>query len=169
MDILDAIRGRRTIKNFTGQAVPEDLLRRILEAGTWAQNHGLTQPWRFIILGAETRGILADIHEASRHKILGPRPLVVVSSMLAADPKVRREDLAATACAVQNIALAAWAEGIGMLWGSGRHVHDERTYRVLGLDPDAQEILGFLSFGYPESLPPAPARKPLEEVVRVLP
>jgi nitroreductase len=169
MELYDAIRQRRTIKTFTHQPIAEDLLERVLETAIWAQNHRLTQPWRLRWIGPETREELAKAHENSRHKIMNPTELVVISNVISEDEAVRREDYAATACAIQNIALAAHSEGIGSIWSTGKHTNDPKTYPVLGIDPAKEEIVAFLAFGYPEMTPEAPKRKPLSEVLEHLP
>ena len=169
MQIDEAISGRRTIKNFTSQAVPKELLEKVLSSGLWAQNHGMTEPWRFTILGPETRETLAKSQEASRQKILNAPAQVVVTQVLASDEGVRREDFAAVACAIQNIALTAWAEGLGMLWSTGRWTRGLETSAIIGIDASREEIIGFLNFGFPADTPSAPPRKALQEVLRVLP
>jgi nitroreductase len=169
MEVYEAIQQRRTIKNFTPEAVPAGLLEQVLEAGIWAQNHGMTQPWRFTILGPETREALAKAQEFARPKIQNAPAQVVVSQLPATDENVRREDTAAIACAIQNIALAAWSEGLGMLWSTGKWTRTKEAYQVLRVNPEHEEIVAFLNFGFPSEVPAAPARKPLGEVMTSLP
>ena len=61
--ILDTIRTRRNIREFTNEHVPESALKVIIEAATWAPNHRNTEPWRFIVLTKEgdMRKKVADI------------------------------------------------------------------------------------------------------------
>lgn len=55
MDVLEAIRTRRTTKVFSPQPVPRELIEQALEAAVWAPNHRLTEPWEFIVVqGAGT-------------------------------------------------------------------------------------------------------------------
>lgn len=169
MEIYEAIRQRRTIKTFTPEPVPKGLLERVLETAVWAQNHRLTQPWRFRRIGPQTREALAFAIEAARPKIMNPPELVAVSNIIANDEAVRREDYAATACALQNIALAAHSEGLGSIWSTGKHTRDPQAYPILRIDPAREEIIGFIAFGFPETVPPAPSRKPLREVLEYLP
>jgi len=165
MNVHDAIRTRRTIKEFTPQAVPADVLDRVLTAGTLAQNHRLTEPWRFHILGPQTHAALAVVDAK-----LGAKPVMVaVTCALQGDDFQRKEDYAAVACAIQNIQLAAWAEGVGMQWSTGRTAMSPETMQLLGVDPQAEEMVGLLFFGYPSVTPPARARKPLAEVAHRLP
>ncbi len=169
MEVYQAIHERRTIKNFKPDPVPAEVVERIFAAAVCAQNHGMTQPWRFRLLGPETREALASANEAARPKLTGHPLLIAISQVLANDPEVRREDYAATACAIQNMALAAWGEGICMIWSTGKHTRHESVPAILGISSGQEEIVGFLAFGVPELIPAAPPRKPVSEVVRILP
>ena len=190
MELFDAILNRRTIKDFKPDPVPDAVLERALTAGLWAQNHRLTQPWRFVVLGPETHQALAeagadaqlqslrsDTDTATRNKVragavqkLMSKPrIVVVTTLLSGDALQRREDYAATCCAIQNIQLAAWAEGLGMQWSTGKQTQQPQTYNLLAIDPNAEEIVGFLYFGYPALIPTPAPRKPLTEVMSRLP
>ena len=165
MDIFEAIFSRRTIKDFKPDPVPDDVLDRALEAGTWAQNHRMTQPWRFTVLGPETRSALATVES----KILA-KPLVVAVSFRRSDDKQQKtEDYAATCCAVQNIQLAAWAQGLGMQWSTGKLTRNPEIYELLDINPDKEKIIGLLYFGYPARVPDPAPRKPVKEVSRRLP
>ena len=58
MELLEAIRTRRSIGNSTGD-VPRETITELIEAATWAPNHKLTQPWHFTVVnrrGARTAG-----------------------------------------------------------------------------------------------------------------
>lgn len=190
VELFDAILNRRTIKAFKPDPVPDAVLEHALTAGLWAQNHRMTQPWRFVVLGPETHRALAqagadaqlqsireDTDATTREKVrtgavqkLMSKPrIVVVTSILSSDAFQRREDYAATCCAIQNIQLAAWAEGVGMQWSTGKQTQQPQTYHLLGIDPNVEEIVGFLYFGYPAQVPDPAPRKPLTEVMRRLP
>lgn len=190
MDLFDAILTRRTIKDFRPDPVPDAVLDRALAAGIWAQNHRLTQPWRFIVLGPETQRALAEAGAAAQlqslpantddatrakvqtgalQKLMSKPRIVAVTCVLNGDAFQRREDYAAVCCAIQNIHLAAWTEGLGMQWSTGKQTQQMQTYEQLGIDPAAEEIVGFLYFGYPALIPSPPPRKPLAEVTRRLP
>ena len=55
MDALNAIRTRRTVKAFTPEPVPRDVLAELFELARWAPNHRLTAPWRFRVVGQQSR------------------------------------------------------------------------------------------------------------------
>jgi len=188
VNLFDAIYTRRTIKEFTDQPIPHDLLHKALDAGRWAQNHRMTEPWRFYILGPQTQRaiavISADVLLATAKadaetlakmcadqeaKILTKPRIVAVTCALCGDQEIEQEDYAAVACAVQNIQLAAWELGLGMQWGSSRFTTAPETYATLGADPARERIVGLLYFGFPAAVPGAKARKSLAEVSRNLP
>ena len=165
MELSKAIKERRTIKDFTDQPVPDELLEQSLEAGLWAQNHRLTQPWRFAILGEQTKAQLAQTFPK-----ISAKPAVVAVSCLKSDGgEQEREDYAAVACAIQNIQLEAWDLGLGMQWSSGKAATGPHLYELLQLDPDKESLVGLLLFGFPLEVPPARARRPLAEVTRRFP
>lgn len=165
MELSQVIKQRRTIKDFNTQAVPDELLERSLEAGLWAQNHRLTQPWRFAVFGPETKARLAQDFPK-----VATKPAIVAVSCLRSDGgEQEREDYAAVACAIQNIQLQAWDLGLGMQWSSGKMATGSHLYELLQIDTEREVIVGLLFFGFPLEVPPAKARKPLSEVSRHLP
>jgi nitroreductase len=190
MDTTTAIRERRTIHEFQPEPVDAATVLRLLELGTWAPNHKLTQPWRFIIVGPRTRAQLADISAAhaaatakpgsdaasiaqleqkTRNKLLAKPTVVAVVCQRSEDAVRFREDQLAVAAALQNVQLAAWSDGIGTKWSTGKVIRVPETANLLGVDPATEEILGLLFLGKPAEIPAAKARKPIAELVRHLP
>jgi nitroreductase len=188
MNIHELIADRRTVHDYRPDPLPEGALERGLRAALSAPNHRMTEPWRFVRVGPQSRNALLEISadlkrqpdgpplsgsalEKLKGKMLTPAELIVVSQVKADDPEVAREDYAAVACAVQSAMLAFWSEGIGSKWSTGQVTTDERTYRQLGIDPTAEAIVGFLWVGYalrPETPKPR-RRRTLEDVLRRAP
>lgn len=183
MNVHDALRTRRTIHRFRREAVPDGVVRRALEAAVLAPNHRLTEPWRFVMLGRESRRPLADRNvvlktptdgpaptpDAAarvRAKILDPPRCLVVGCRLSDDPIRQREDRQAVACAIQNVFLSLHADGVGSKWSSGAITRHPDAYAAAGFDPAEVEIVGFVWIGYAAEVPDAPARGPLESVYR---
>lgn len=184
--ISDLIKSRRTIFQFEPDPPSKAEISEILEFGIWAPNHRLTEPWRFTVIGEKTKKILADryteiqiekvkeVATAEQQKSVGEKghkkfmskPLIIAVCCLRSDDDFQqKEDYAAVCCAIQNIQLAAWERGIGMQWSTGPITKERNTCDLLGLDFDAEEIVGFLYTGYPAEMPKA-RRKPIEEVLR---
>ena len=186
MDVCEAITSRRSVFKFKREPVPNDVIERVFLYGCWAQNHHLTEPWRFVVLGPETKEALAkryaeiqrekagdDAGEAARQaladagyeKFHSKPTIVAVSCVQDGNDTQNREDYAAACCAIQNVALAAWAVGIGMQWTTGPVTLESETYRLLGMDEEKEYMVGFMYTGYPEEVREG-ARKELGEVLR---
>jgi nitroreductase len=189
VDIHEAIRSRRSIFDFKPDPVPTELLEKALGFSVWAPNHLLTEPWRFTLLGEQSRRLFAEkygevqvrkappgaddslralLRKSGVEKFLAKPTVVVVSCLQQGEEQRRREDYAATCCAVQNVFLAAWADGIGMQWSTNALTMEPWTYEYLGIDPDQEYIMGFLYVGYPAEIPTRD-RKPIGEVLRRMP
>jgi nitroreductase len=184
--IMTAIQSRRTIKEFRSDPIPEETLWRILDAARWAPNHRLTEPWRITIIGTQTREALADalarqaasrqdpsllakVKEDARKKVMSSPVLLAVTCRLAGNPDQEVEDLAAVCAAVQNLQLAAWSEGIGSHWNTGKVTRLPETVALLQLSKRGEQLVGFLYVGYPAQVPEPPKRRPIRDFVRNLP
>ena len=168
--VYRAIHARRDMRHFSGGQVAPDLLRRLLGAAHHAPSVGFMQPWRFIrIRDAALRQTLHDTVERERvltARALGEREdefmrlkvqgLLDAAELLAVSLVDGREkhvfgrrtlpqmDLASAACAIQNLWLAARAEGLGMGWVSLFDPAEVAT--LLGL-PEGAEPIALLCLG----------------------
>lgn len=181
MDIQQAIATRRTVHRYRPGA-PEDLAQivdRALTAACWAPCHKKTWPWQFTLVGPQTREQLADLQvdikrpqpagvAATRAKITAPAALIVVSQRASDDAFRAREDYAAIACAIQNLMLSLHADGLYSKWSTGGLSRDPRLASLIAL-PEGYEVIGLVWAGWAETVPVAPPRTPLSEVVRRLP
>lgn len=182
MRALDLIRSRRSVRDFEPRPLPGGALSRCLEAAVWAPNRGLTQPWRFVVVGPRGRAALADRAQTLEDLqaedggqfapwLSAVRPLrrcaeaVAVLQWLDPRPEVRSDDRLALGAAVQNMLLCAWDEGFGGLWLGGPLLGDAEARRVLGARSD-EEAVALVALGYPESVPPVPRRLRAAELTR---
>jgi len=191
-----AIAHRRDIRRFRPDPLADGLLERLLEAAHLAPSVGLMQPWRFIVVRdertkaamqaivARERLVQADHldHRASHYldlKIEGIRE-APVSICVCCDRQPGREvlgrhtirdtDLYSTCLAIENLWLAARAEGVGIGWVSFYKEDDLRG--LLGVPPHAVPV-AWLCVGYPDERPVRPGleasgwerRRPLEDHV----
>lgn len=177
----ELIRGRRTINFFQPEPPPRETVLKALELARWAPNHHLTEPWRFYLLGQETAEAIVRLNaelverkkgpEAARDKLeqwLAKPGWIVATCLNSDDPLQSREDYAACCCALQNLMLYLWSEGIGSKWSTGPVTRDSRFYDLIWVDPEAETAVGLLWYGYPAETPQTP-RKPLAEVLIELP
>ena len=172
---------RRTIHKFAPQRPSKEILLKSIEVARWAPNHKLTEPWRFYLIGEETAEAMAQLNaclvEERRGAAVAKAKLaqwrekpsmIVVTCKKAGDPFREKEDYAATCCAIHNMSLYLWAEGIGMKWSTTKCTRDPKFYDLMAIDPEREEVVGLLWCGYPEEVPES-TRKPIGSIVRELP
>ena len=172
---------RRDMRRFvSGGVVPEDVLARLLQAAHAAPSVGLMQPWRFIritdtrlrerihALVDEERRLTADALDQRGEEFLALKvegildcaELLVVALCDDRDKHIfgRRTlphmDLASVSCAIQNLWLAARAEGFGMGWVSLFDPH--RLAALLSMPADAEPV-AILCLGPVPDFPDRPA------------
>jgi nitroreductase len=169
VDVGQAIRSRRTHKRYGSEPVDEATLRELVDLARYAPNHHLTQPWRFRVLGPETRGRIEEIAgEKEAAKLRRAPTLVLASAALSGDPATDEEDLHATAAAVYAVLLGATARGLASYWRTPACLREPTVRDVLGLG-ERERVVGLLHLGPRVSEPPAKERLALEEVLTVLP
>jgi nitroreductase len=168
MDVLEAIKGRRSIRAFKNQDVPAEIVEKLIDAARWAPSAGNIQPWEFIIVRKpEIKRRLAEA--ALGQSFIEEAPVVIV---VCADENcssqgygVRGKTLYCiqdTAAAIQNIHLAAYSLGLGTCWvGAFR---EEGARKILGI-PQGVKPVAIVPVGYPAEAPPPPNRKPLNKIV----
>ena len=105
MDVDEAIRSRRTLKAYTDEPVGRELVSELLDLAVLAPNHHETEPWRFWVVGRETLSALTEA--TGDRKLLRSHTAIVVGVKRDPDAQVAEEDYAATACAIENLMLAA--------------------------------------------------------------
>jgi nitroreductase len=175
------LRGRRTIDQFLQTPVPVELVREALEVATWAPNHYVSEPWRFILPGKETVGRIVDLcaevvsadkgPELGEHKrtTWSEKPGWLIVTCPHSDDALReKEDYAACCAAVQNFMLYLWKAGVGSKWTTGPITRDKRFFDIIGVDEETFFVVGMLWFGYPK-ITPTQSRVPLDEVLSELP
>ncbi len=162
MDVYDAIRQRRSVRKYEDRAIPEDVLKRVLEAGILAPTGRNTQEWRFVVVrDPDTRKRLA---EAAEQKFVAEAKVVV--AVVSLDP-VREMFCGIQAgpvdCAIviDHMTLAAVAEGLGSCWIG--HFDQDSSREILGI-PAPAKIIEMLVLGYPGDTPGEKKRKTLDEL-----
>src|SRR5574340_1573147 len=107
MDIFQAIKTLRAVRQYTDQPIGDECLGRILEAGRWAGSAKNTQPWRFIVVrNRETLARLSACGNYASHLRDAALAIVVVT-----EPSFRGDFDSGRA--VENMMLSAWGDGIG--------------------------------------------------------
>ena len=194
--IYRVIEQRRDMRHFTSEVVDEDMLERLLKAAHFAPSVGFMQPWRFIrITNKDLRIQMHQLVEEERvatanamgeredefmklkvEGLLDCAEVLVVSLMADRDKHIfgRRTlpemDLASVSCAIQNMWLAARAEGLGLGWVS---IFDPKKLAELLHIPSTGKPVAILCIGHVEAFYDKPmlekenwaSRKQLDSVV----
>jgi nitroreductase len=169
VDVETAIRSRKTHKQFGREPVDEAAVRDLLDLARFAPNHKLTQPWRFRLLGPETRRRLNESVGEKEAMKLGRAPtLVLATTLRSGDPHTDEEDLHATACAVYAVLLGATARGLASYWRTPAVLGEPAVRELLGLAAN-ERVVSLIHLGPVVSEPPAKERAPLDDVVTALP
>lgn len=178
MDVLEAIKTRRSIGKVKDVPVPFDWIEKILEAGTYAPNHYRTEPWRFFVINGDSRkrlgAVLEEIvridqagldteevdrkAEKARNSPLRA-PVIIAVGVEPGNKKnvIIKEEYAAVCCAIQNMLLTAHSMGLGAIWRTGASIYHEKVKEFFGLTAEG-EMVGFIYLGYPD-LSPKPVKK----------
>lgn len=178
--VFDIIRTRRSIRRYEEQAVPRDVLERLLEAATWAPSAHNRQPWRYVVLTqledrrrlAEAMasrlrrdlaadGLASKVIEADASRSvtrLTGAPVLILACLTMADmdayPDTQRRGaerlmaVQSVAMSVQNLLLAAHAEGLGACWMCAPLFCGDVVRDTLGLSDDL-EPQAIITLGYP--------------------
>ena len=178
VSVYEAIHNRRMNNEFTDDVPSRESLQRMLDAAVWAPNHRLTNPWRFFVLekGGQKRAEVAqlaydnqfarsgnhDNADGSRQRVLDSPGLIYVYSVPGDSEEMTQENYAAACCAVQNLLLAAVAEGLAGDWSTGNTTRHPALAETLGGESD-WTMVGALFIGQP-SRPSASVRAPADEV-----
>ncbi len=196
--IYDIIKSRRDVRRFRPDPLSEELLQRVLEAAHNAPSVGHSQPWRFVVVSEpatrERAAWIADRERIEQARLLepdaqrhlldlqlegireAPLGIVVCCDRRVPGPGVLGRatfddaDVWSCACAIENLWLAARAEGLGMGWVT--LFPPDELGALIGL-PDGVVTLGWLCIGWPDERPPLPGleragwskRQPLSDVV----
>jgi len=169
VDVEDAIRRRRTHKQYGSDPVDEATVRALVELARYAPNHKLTNPWRFRVLGPETRRRLDELVGENEAQKLGRAPTLVLATALRSDdPALAQEDVLATGCAVYAILLGATARGLASYWRTPVCFREQAVRDLLGL-AENEEVVSLIHLGAPASDPPAKERAPVGDVLTLLP
>lgn len=185
-DQLDLLMyGRRSLypRQFTGELIDANVIKKILEYANTAPNHKRTRPWRFIVFSGIAKENLLDFKKAYYIKNSPPDEVnqnklddfemrkAKVSHIIAINmhrdelhrlPEI--EEIAAVSCAVQNMYLSLNTFGIGGYWNTGNVSFSEEMKNYLGLKGE-DRCLGFFYLGIVEMSIPAIPKEEVESLI----
>ncbi len=168
MDVLEAIKGRRSIRAFQNRDIPPEIVEKLIEAACWAPSAGNIQPWDFIIVKkSETKRKLA---KAALDQTFIEEALVVIvvcanENRSAQGYGIRGKTLYClqdTAAAIQNIHLTAYFFGLGTCWIGA--FNEDEAREILKI-PNGIRPVAIIPVGYPAETPKPRNRRPLTHVI----
>jgi len=173
MDLMQAIKERRSVRKFKMDPVSDEQINIILEAGRWAPSWANTQCWRFIVIRdpdikgnlAETKGKGNPAGDAIKNS---PVTIAICAELKQSgyykgEAPTEKGDwyMFDTALAAQNMMLAAHSLGLGTV--PVGLFDAQEVNRILGL-PENMTIVILLPIGYPDETAKSPGRKELGEI-----
>jgi nitroreductase len=189
MDFSEVVVKRRSIRKFREDSVPVEVLTRVLDGGRWAPSAGNCQPWRFIVVrDVDVKGRIAETCTRFSRKAWAAFPpervrylaerggtwdksymkhVPVLVAVCYGVPKGMREELALASVwmAVENMLLAATAEGLGSCVYTTYDSEEENALKEILWVPEQYRIATVIQLGYASVEPSSPSRKRLEEIV----
>ena len=184
MDINQLIRKRRAVfpPFYSDKPIEKSILNQILENANWAPSHKLTEPWRFKVFQSKAKEnlgkFLAEWYKTNTESSMfkerkylktqkkANQSACIIAICMQRDPKEsipEWEEIAAVACAVQNMWLSCTALGIGSYWSSPKSIHSFNEFMPLN---EGEICLGFFYMGYIKEAVPDSRRGPIEQKVK---
>lgn len=169
MDVLEAIKGRRSVRTFKSeQNLSEKIVEKLIDAARWAPSAGNIQPWEFIIVRRpEVKKRLAEV--AFNQSFIEEAPVVIV---VCADENRSSESygqrgetlycIQDTAAAIQNVHLTAYSVGLGTCWVGA--FKEEEASELLKI-PRGIRPVALIPVGYPCKFPSPRSKRDIDEIV----
>jgi nitroreductase len=170
-DLMDIIKGRRSIRKYEDREVPEELINQILDSVKWSPSWSNTQCWEVILVKDP---VIKELLQATLIKNPATKAMVQAPIVLVLCGKLKSSgyysDKVATklgdwfmfdlGIATQSICLTAYSLGLGTVIVG---LFDQnKAKEILGL-PDGYELVNMIPLGYPAKDPEAPKRREISE------
>ena len=161
--VLEAIRSRRSIRQYSDEPVNDEDLRTILDAGRWAPSGLNNQPWRFVIV--RDPALRNEVAEQTKYReiVLGA-PVVIVVFMDTRASYDRVKDCQGIGACLQNMWLATHALGLGGVWLGEILKNKEKVAEIL-TTPETFELMAVLAVGHPRHRKQKSQRKALSDLI----
>ena len=182
MELDEALSGRRSIRKYKDEQVPMEIVRQVLEAGTWAPSAKNGQQWRFTVLTGNAK---KDLTSLFRHKlealsksffahgkmgssfsscsIMEQAPVLIIvwnAGEMGSEPEIH-----SVAAAIQNMLLKAYALGLGTVWIADILYARKALKQHLG---KPWKLTAAIALGWPAEEPKPRPRKTVDEVTDFL-
>lgn len=161
--MLDLIKSRRSVREFTSEDVAEEAVREILEAGRWAPSGLNNQPWRFsIVRNPKVKGGLSKLTHYG--EVIQCAPVCIAVFLDKAASYDRTKDVLAVGACIQNMLLAAHSRQLGAVWLGEILKNKDAVKRILNA-PESCELMAVVALGHPVEKKRSSDRKPIKELL----
>ena len=168
LDVFEAIKKRRSIRDYTDEQVSDKDVEPLIEAARWAPSAGNTQPWEFVIVkDIEMKRKLSDA--ALNQTFIQKVPVVIVvcadekrSSRIYGNRGEKLYSIQDTAAATENMILAAQELGLATCWVGA---FQEKEVAKAVKAPKNVKPVAIIPVGYPAGKPSASQRRSVNEIV----
>jgi len=162
MDLYDAIRQRRSIRSYTSDPVTPDALKRIVQAGIEAPTGCNMQLRQFIIV--DDPGVIGELSELGVTKGAPAAIVILMDPQGTPYGEFWVQDASAT---MENMLLAAVAEGLGACWIEGQVTPKEPQLRKILNVPESLRVWSIMCLGHPTEQPSRPPKPAFDEIVHL--
>ncbi len=168
MTVMEALKGRRAIRNYEPRELEREKIEKLLEAAVWAPNDRMREPWSFYVMQGEAKRNYEQLSVQylqerfptkpnlveSSLKVVKNTPVVIVvtADIVPGDEEASEDNEYAVCCAIHSMWLAARELGLGFVWrtrGVGL-VRDGRLWEFIG-SPENKKVIGTVFIGYPDA------------------
>ena len=181
MDLFEAIHHRRSHRMYKPELPSREALERVIDAALWAPSGMNQQAWEITVMAGKVRDEFVDlVSQATKFllpelqkagvpekgqemvmkffKNLGGAPVVIAITIYkGSDPNTTMVNIQSGSALMQNLLLAAEAEGLGSCWMTGANFLEDAILKFLGKTD--QQLLAITPIGYSAKEPPVPPRK----------
>ena len=172
MSIGEAIKGRRSIRNYKSDKVKDSLIRDIIEAATYAPSAKNGQQWRFTVLTGESKNEFTDLYRTELGKVnddvgssfgscsmMEEAPVVIL--VWNTNERGWPTETHSVCAAIQNLILKAYSLGLGTCWiGDIFYAYDA----IMNYFNKPWKLLAAITLGWPDAIPGAKSRLTVDEV-----
>lgn len=147
MEVIEAIKTRRSIRHYTSQHVTADSITHIIEAGIWAPSGLNNQPWRFVIVQSNDKKEELS-YCTSYGRIIQESQVCICVFYHIPSGYNRDKDILGIGACIQNMLLAAHDKGLGAVWLGEILNKKQKVNDLCGLSNE-YELMAVIALGYP--------------------
>lgn len=160
--IIDTIKSRRSVRDFTEKPVSKDDINTILDVGRWAPSGLNNQPWRYIVV--QERRTIEEIATCTHYSNVVQGAPLLIAVFLDHDAEYNYlKDAQAIGASIQNMLLTCCELELGAVWLGEILNQKEKVNSILDA-PDSLELMAVLAIGYPVEKNRASTRKSVGDV-----